>query len=126
MKEQIMTETSNTFGWHLILDCANGDIDKTKDIEHITKWIKQLVIDIDMVPYGEPQVFHFGDGNLAGVTALQFITTSNILVHFMDDTGNFYLDCFSCKRFDEQIVIKSIQDNFHPTNIKQTSLTRSA
>jgi len=121
-----MLKTEDPFGWHLILDCANGDLDKTKDIEYITKWIKQLVIDIDMVPYGEPQVFHFGEDNLAGVTALQFITTSNILVHFMDDTGHFYMDCFSCKPFDESIVIKSVQDNFSPKSMNRTFLTRKA
>ena len=121
-----MNQTEDPFGWHLILDCSYGDIEKTKDIEYITKWIKQLVIDIDMIPYGEPQVFHFGDGNLAGWTALQFITTSNILVHFMDDTGNFFLDCFSCKSFDPEIVIKSVQDNFRPLGMTKKYFVRKA
>lgn len=117
---------NKTFGWHLILDCSKGDISRTKDKEYIEKWIKNLVSEIDMIPFGHPQVFHFGDGELAGFTALQFITTSNILCHFMDDTGNFYLDVFSCKEFDVDIVIKNIQENFNPVSVRERFITRNA
>ena len=54
------------WGYHLILDAAGCDHDLISSGENITAFAKQLVKDIDMVPYGEPQVVNFGSGNKAG------------------------------------------------------------
>lgn len=48
----------------------------------------KLVKDIDMVPYGGPQVVHFGSGNKAGYTLVQLIETSNITAHFVEETND--------------------------------------
>lgn len=116
------------WGWHLILDVARCDKTKISDQDFLKSWVKQLVKDIDMVAYGEPQVIHFGHGepHLSGNTVLQFIETSNILCHFCDEHGDGYIDCFSCKEFDPEVVIKNIQDNFGPVSITKRMFTRKA
>lgn len=67
-----------------------------------------------MKAYKEPQIQHFGEGNKAGYTLVQLIETSNITGHFCDTTGDAYLDIFSCKEFDKQVVRQVILEHFQP------------
>ena len=116
------------WGYHLILDIAECDKEKIKDQEYLKLWVKQLVKDINMVAYGEPQVVHFADAvqHLAGNTVIQLIETSNIMAHFCDDRGDCYLDVFSCKPFDPSIVFKNIEEWFKPQGMNQRFFTRKA
>lgn len=114
------------WGYHLILDVKGCDISKSKDPVYISDFTKQLVKNIDMVPFGDPQVLYFGEGDLTGWTVLQFIQTSNIMGHFMDHNGDLYFDVFSCKSFDETIVIDMLNEWFAPENIKYEMKYRKA
>ena len=44
--------------------------------------------------------------HLVGTSAVQFIKTSNITIHTLDVLRRVYLNVFSCKDFDESIVIR--------------------
>jgi S-adenosylmethionine/arginine decarboxylase-like enzyme len=115
------------WGHHLILDVKACQIDRAKDPEYIKHFVKDLVRLIEMVPYGEPQVVHFADGtDKAGWTVIQLIETSNIMGHFLDDSGDLYLDVFSCKDFEAQVVIKAVNEFFKPQKIRQRRLWRTA
>jgi len=117
----------SSWGYHLVLDVRACKIDKATDANHISNFIKELVIKIDMVPYGEPQLVHFADHTeKAGWTVIQLIETSSIVGHFLDDSGDLYLDVFSCKNFDESTVRDLIKVYFEPANIHATHLTRQA
>ena len=98
------------WGYHLILDCSGCEVEAITSAENITAFAKQLVKDIDMVAYGEPQVVNFGSGNKAGYTLVQLIETSNICAHFVPDDQEggtaMYLDVFSCKPFDPQKALE--------------------
>jgi S-adenosylmethionine/arginine decarboxylase-like enzyme len=100
------------------------------DYDTIYKFTKQLVIDIDMVAYGEPQIVNFGSGNKAGYTLVQLIETSNICAHFVPDDeegGNaIYLDVFSCKEYDDQVVINLVKEYFGARKVRASYLTRQA
>jgi S-adenosylmethionine/arginine decarboxylase-like enzyme len=104
------------WGHELILDIYNVDVNQITDSNTIYRFVKQLVKDIDMIAYGEPQIVNFGSGNKAGYTLSQLIETSNIVVHFVPDDGTggsaMYFNCFSCKTFDEDVVIKLISKYF--------------
>ena len=91
------------WGFHFMAEYAacNKSIE---DKDTIIAFTKELVSAIDMVAYGEPQVVNFGTGNKAGFTLIQLISTSNISAHFCNETGEAYLDVFSCKDFDPNIV----------------------
>jgi len=118
------------WGYHLILDCADCDKYAIDDYETIYKFTKQLVQDIDMVAYGEPQIVSFGSGNKAGYSLVQLIETSNISGHFVPDDlegGNaVYLDVFSCKPYDHQVVIDLVKKYFNAKSIRPNFLTRQA
>jgi hypothetical protein len=115
-----------SWGYHLILDsskCMRGAI---RCPRVITQFSDQLVKEIDMVPYGRPQVQHFGSGNKAGYTLVQLIETSNIVAHFVEETDDMYLDVFSCKPFYPDIVQKVVFRYFTPLNMNSRFLIRQA
>ena len=117
---------TNSWGFHLMLDCAACDKEKIQDAAHITAFAKDLVKRIDMVAYGEPQVVNFGSGNKAGYTLVQLIETSNICAHFCNDTGDVYFDVFSCKPFEPQTVIQIVGEYFNPTKTGTMFVLRDA
>lgn len=117
----------NTYwGYHLIVNAAACDKEAITNAETIRMFAKELVKRIEMVAYGEPQVIHFGEGNKAGFTLVQLIETSNICGHFCDDSGDIYLDVFSCKPYDMFVVISLIDEYFKPSRMQHTMIERQA
>jgi len=118
------------WGYSLLLDCSELDHEAITRYENIYNFAKRLVKDIDMVAYGEPQIVEFGSGNKAGYTLVQLIETSNICAHFVPDDGNggnaLYLDVFSCKEYDDQVVINLVKEFFGAKYIRPNYLTRQA
>lgn len=93
---------------------------------NIEAFANSLVKKIDMVPYGSPQVEHFGSGNKAGYTLVQLIQTSNICAHFVEETNDMYLDVFSCKPFSPSDVESVVGMYFSPKMINKMFLARQA
>lgn len=93
---------------------------------HVKNFIKRLVKDIDMVAYGPCHVHKFGSGNKAGLSAFQLIETSNISAHFCDETGDAYIDIFSCKPYDREIVKNLSKYYFSPKAITEHYIERTA
>ncbi len=79
-----------------------------------------------MKAFGEPQIVHFGVDNKAGYTLVQLIETSNIMAHFVEETNDIYLDVFSCKDFDPNVVEEIVNQYFQPKHIDTTVLIRQA
>jgi len=92
----------------------------------ITQFSDELVQKIDMVPFGRPQIQHFGSGNKGGYTLVQLIETSNIVAHFVEETDDIYLDVFSCKPYDPQIVKNIVNYYFKPLGMQSKFLIRRA
>ncbi len=44
--------------------------------------------------------------HLIGTTAVQFIKTSNITVHALDILQKVFINVFSCKNFDDEVVVQ--------------------
>ena len=118
------------WGYHLILDASCCDHDAIATREVVYDFTKELVTAIDMVAYGEPQIVNFGSGNKAGYTLVQLIETSNICAHFVPDDGMggnaMYLDVFSCKEYDDQVVINLVKQFFGAKYVRPNYLTRQA
>jgi len=114
------------WGYHLMLDCSGCSPEAIKDYDTIYHFTKKLVKDIDMVAYGEPQIVKFGHGDKAGYTLVQLIETSNICAHFVDENNTAYIDVFSCKPYDDEVVMNLIIDFFGATGIRRNFVTRQA
>jgi S-adenosylmethionine decarboxylase len=117
---------SDYWGYHLMLNCRRCVLDKIVDAENVANFARELVKRIDMQAYGEPQVVNFGTGNKAGFTLVQLIQTSNICAHFCNETGDVYLDVFSCKEFDIMTVKDTVREFFEPEHIGANYVERQA
>jgi S-adenosylmethionine/arginine decarboxylase-like enzyme len=112
------------WGYHLAVNAARCCPRSIRNADHITSFTHALVNRIRMVPFGDPQVVHFGIDNKAGYTLVQLIQTSNICAHFVEETNDIYLDVFSCKDFKEEDVRAVVSDYFKPGRIDARLLIR--
>lgn len=119
---------SNYWGYHLVLDCGGCNHGSITNGDNIREFTKELVRRIEMIAYGEPIIEHFAthDPSKAGYSMVQLIETSNICAHFVDRDDTMYLDVFSCREFDVDVVKKTVVDFFGATTMRVTYLTRQA
>jgi S-adenosylmethionine/arginine decarboxylase-like enzyme len=104
------------YGKHMMLTCEQCN-DQLLDLDVMSDFLKQLADEIDMIRHGEPLVARFGEGIQVGISAVQLITTSALTVHTNDAARDLYLDVFSCKWFDEQTVIDSVNHRYAPQKL---------
>ena len=112
------------WGQHLILTarkCMPIPIRCKKTIESFSS---TLVRNIDMVPFGPPQVVLFGEGDKRGYTLVQLIETSNIISHFCEETNDMHLDVFSCKEYNPDTVDYIVREFFNPEEITKYVIMR--
>jgi len=74
---------------------------------------------------GEPEEYEKAPDHLKGVSAIQFITTSNITIHTLDVPRDVYLNIFSCKFFDTDITEHFCVDYWSATHHKSQVIERS-
>jgi S-adenosylmethionine/arginine decarboxylase-like enzyme len=121
-----MATALRTWGKHLILDVGSVLPHAIRSHKVIHQFNSTLVKRIDMVAYGEPQIVRFGTGNKAGYTLVQLIETSNISAHFVEENNSMYLDVFSCKDFDPEVVKKTVNEYFGGSRMNSHVLLRQA
>ena len=61
-----------------------------------------------------------------GFTVLQAIETSSITIHFCEGSRTAYFDLFSCKCFDQDIVINLFKEYFEGDIANQMFISRNA
>jgi len=88
------------WGLSTMLTIHDCDLDKITDASFIRDFVLDLVEYIDMEPHGEPYIERFGEGDLVGYSAMQFIHTSSITMHFSEFDGRTFIDIFSCKGYE--------------------------
>ena len=115
-----------TWGKHLILDAAGCSPKMIGSEVVVANFARSLVKRIDMVPFGNPQVVMFGSGSKKGYTMVQLIETSNITAHFVEENNSMYLDVFSCKDFDPQVVEEAVKEFFDAKYFNRTVILRQA
>jgi S-adenosylmethionine/arginine decarboxylase-like enzyme len=110
------------WGYQMIVN-ANGCTNTTNE-GAIRAFNTDLCSGIDMIRHGEPQLTYFDElGEKNGWTLVQLIKTSSLVVHFCDD-GKIFLDLFSCKEFDPEVVLGALTYYFHPTNTEYDIIER--
>jgi S-adenosylmethionine/arginine decarboxylase-like enzyme len=116
------------WGYHLMLDCSECDVDMMRDKQNIYNFVKELIKDIEMVAHGEPIIEFLcpGDPSKEGYSLMQLITTSSITGHFIDYDKHIYLDVFSCKEFDPNIVKGVVEKFFGSRKMRMNFITRNA
>jgi S-adenosylmethionine decarboxylase len=121
------TEPSGKLPWGLLscIDLYECDPNIIRDAEAIKKFVVQLCDLIKMKRFGETQVIHFGeDERVAGFSMTQLIETSLISAHFANQSNTTYLDVFSCKTYDAEIVAEFAKKFFKAKRLRRQSLYR--
>ncbi len=105
--------SGENYGIELILDLHDCDV-ATFNRESISEYFSQLCELIDM----QREDLHFWDDvgiadedkqtspHTQGTSAVQFILTSSIVIHALDQLRGVYINMFSCKTFDPEIAEK--------------------
>jgi S-adenosylmethionine/arginine decarboxylase-like enzyme len=95
----------NAWGIASAIDIYGCSPEKIRDADAIRNFVVELCELIEMKRFGETQVVHFGeDERVAGYSMVQLIETSLISAHFANQTNAVYLDVFSCKPYDPEVV----------------------
>ncbi len=77
--------------------CAPG---RLADPDSIRRFVPAVIAAIGMRAHGPLALERFGDGELEGWSAMQFIETSSITVHADEVFARCFVDVFSCRSFD--------------------------
>ena len=103
----------NVWGIASSIDIYDCDPEKIRSADHIRQFVKDLCDLIEMKRFGKTQVVHFGeDERVAGFSMVQLIETSLISAHFANQTNATYLDVFSCKPYDPEVVREFAREYF--------------
>jgi len=102
---------SDIYGKEMILDLRNCETLPCKR-KFLKEFLEQLCELIDMEReklcfwdyYGHPKAYEKAADHLKGITAVQFISTSNITIHTIDVQKKVLINVFSCKDFDPDKV----------------------
>lgn len=95
----------NVWGIATSIDIYECSADLIRDADAIRSFVVELCEIIDMKRFGETQIVHFGeDDRVAGYSMVQLIETSLISAHFANQSNTVYLDVFSCKPYDPEVV----------------------
>lgn len=105
LKKYSPDDIDNAWGLACSFDIYDCDPYTIRDADAIKLFVYQLCELIDMKRFGDCVVVNFGeDERVAGFSMTQLIETSLISAHFANASNATYLDVFSCKPYDPQVV----------------------
>lgn len=119
------------YGKELILDLHDCDV-STFTRKSIRRYLVYVCDAIDMeradlhwwddfdTPDDEKQT----EEHLVGTSVIQFITTSNITIHTLDLLAKVFINLFSCKDFDAELVERASVKWFKGEVVQSTILRR--
>jgi S-adenosylmethionine/arginine decarboxylase-like enzyme len=106
-----MGDSQEIYGFELIMDLHGCDVGKFTRTS-LDAYFEKLCKAIDMQKcerywwddLGVPEEERQTSPHTKGTSAVQFILTSTIVVHTLDDLKAVYVNIFSCKSFDKAVA----------------------
>ena len=117
-------DRSECWGQLTHIDLFDCDRELLLSEAKLTEFSLALCEKIKMKPHGKPIVDRFGEGDLFGLSAVQFIETSTITTHLDDQGGRAFIDVFSCKKFDENIAVNFCKNFYRAREVKFNTVMR--
>jgi S-adenosylmethionine/arginine decarboxylase-like enzyme len=117
------------WGWLTAIDAADCDPAAINCKETFQNFIDELLERIQMVKIGDLHIFwcNTNDPNKIGYSIYQLLQDSNVSAHFCPaDRNSAYMDVFSCKPYEPQIVVNIFSKYFRPEKLSFTVLDRFA
>jgi S-adenosylmethionine/arginine decarboxylase-like enzyme len=123
-------QTKTDYGYELIIN-ASGCDPAVMTRKKLEQFIAELCERIDMnralVPYfwDEENGGATDKPHLKGVSAFQFIETSNVVIHTLTALEVVFLNIFSCKEFDQRTVEDYVKKFFGARQVDSQLITRT-
>jgi S-adenosylmethionine/arginine decarboxylase-like enzyme len=92
------------WGMMAVIDLQDCDRARLADPDTIRRFVPEVIEAIDMRAYGPLHIERFGEGDLEGWSAMQFIETSSLTIHTDEFGDRCYVDLFSCKAFEPELA----------------------
>jgi S-adenosylmethionine decarboxylase len=104
------------WGMLAAIDLHGSDRACLADPGTIRRFVPEVIHAIGMRAHGPLMIERFGDADLEGWSALQFIETSSITIHADEVCGRCFVDVFSCKPFDADLAAAIAVEHFGGTS----------
>jgi S-adenosylmethionine decarboxylase len=114
------------FGVHLMLDGYGCDEKVLQDMNFIYNFLDEYPDQMDMTKIMPPYVFRY-NGTVPedwGVSGFVLIAESHISIHTFPEKQYLSLDMFSCKPFDTDKAVETIQKHFRIRKYEKRVLDR--
>lgn len=112
------------WGKLVIINLYNCSKELITNKKKIKKFVGELCKKLNMKRFGPTRIKRFGEGSLKGYSAIQFLSTSSITLHFDEEEKRAFIDIFSCKNFDSEVAEKFSKDFFKAEKSRKRILLR--
>jgi S-adenosylmethionine/arginine decarboxylase-like enzyme len=119
-KQNIMQQAIDEKVWGIAssFDIYHCNPETIRNADKIKQFVIELCDLIEMKRFQDTLVVNFGeDERVAGFSMVQLIETSLISAHFANLTNATYLDVFSCKPYDPELVADFAKNFFGGSEI---------
>lgn len=119
-KKNIMQQAIDEKVWGIAssFDIYHCNPETIRNADKIKQFVIELCDLIEMKRFQDTLVVNFGeDERVAGFSMVQLIETSLISAHFANLTNATYLDVFSCKPYDPEVVADFAKNFFGGSEI---------
>ena len=107
-----LERTYTPWGMLAAIDLHGCEFGPLADPDNIRAFVPAVIDAIGMRAHGPLLLERFGDGDLEGWSAIQFIETSSITVHADEVAGRCFIDVFSCRLFDAELAAAVAVEHF--------------
>lgn len=126
-----MGKSKEPYGFELIMDLHDCDVSKFNKAS-LRKYFVKLCKAINMKrcelyfwdELGTPSEKGQTCSRTKGMSAVQFILTSSVVVHMLDLLKAVYINIFSCRSFDKEIAEKLTKEWFGAKKCKTHFIVR--
>lgn len=119
-------DSSKPYGLELIIDLKGCKLENLTK-EKLQEFFIALCDRIDMKRHGDPLFWEDWSGvpHLHGISAIQFIETSNVVCHCLPLLNAVYLNIFSCKEFNAHDALTFSKEYWKAKSEVHTVVTRT-
>ena len=100
------------WGMLAAIDLRGSDRARLADPHSIRRFVPAVIDAIGMRAHGPLMIDRFGNDELEGWSALQFIETSSITIHADEVSGRCFVDIFSCRPFEPDAAAAIAVEHF--------------
>jgi S-adenosylmethionine/arginine decarboxylase-like enzyme len=100
------------WGMLAAIDLHDCDVRLLSDPDNIRRFVPAVIEAVGMQAHGPLALDRFGDGELEGWSALQFIETSSITLHADEVFARCFVDIFSCRPFIPELAADIAVEHF--------------